>query len=268
MARGDDFADSLAGVGLSKKLDAPILLTKTAALNEVVVKEIERLNPAKVIILGGEGAVSAAIETALKVDYQVERIAGKNRYETAAKIGARLIEPECKEVIVVFGLDYPDALAAAPLAFGAPILMTNTDVVPQATLDFIRDHEIEDVFVIGGSGVISDAVVAELGAERFSGKNRYETATLLARESVDLLDPSFVFIASGEDFADALCLSALAAKSQGCLLLVRQSVLPPATAQYLEEQVGQVCILAAAGGEGVIRPNVWQEIQYIFYPTE
>src|SRR5699024_5330260 len=65
LARGDEYADALAGVPLAYKLDAPILLTPKDALWEATADEIARLGAGKVVILGGKGAVSPAVEMAL-----------------------------------------------------------------------------------------------------------------------------------------------------------------------------------------------------------
>ncbi|HBI55793.1 MAG TPA: hypothetical protein DDY38_03070, partial [Firmicutes bacterium] len=58
LARGDDYADALAGVPLAYQLNAPILLTHTNRLITSTKDEIIRLGANKVIILGGTGAVS------------------------------------------------------------------------------------------------------------------------------------------------------------------------------------------------------------------
>src|SRR5699024_9513473 len=65
LARGDEYADALAGVPLAYKLDAPILLTPTKELWDATADEIDRLGADNVVILGGKGAVSTNVEKAL-----------------------------------------------------------------------------------------------------------------------------------------------------------------------------------------------------------
>src|SRR5699024_4231595 len=90
VARGKEYADSLAGVPLAHKLKAPILLTPTDELWDGTLDEIERLHASNVIILGGPDAVDEGIETTLKENgLEVERLAGKDRFRTAEEIAKR-----------------------------------------------------------------------------------------------------------------------------------------------------------------------------------
>ncbi|MBO1912482.1 cell wall-binding repeat-containing protein, partial [Microvirga sp. 3-52] len=86
LARGDDYADALAGVPYAHKLNAPILLTGSKKVYDSTLDELKRLGTKKVVLLGGESAISKAVETQLAADFEVERVAGKNRFDTAAKI--------------------------------------------------------------------------------------------------------------------------------------------------------------------------------------
>ncbi|WLR41774.1 cell wall-binding repeat-containing protein [Bacillus carboniphilus] len=98
LARGDNYADALAGVPLSHKLDAPLLLTESDSLTDVTMDEISRLNASKVIILGGEVAISEDVKASLKdMGISVERIAGQDRYETAQKIAEVILQTEQKQ---------------------------------------------------------------------------------------------------------------------------------------------------------------------------
>lgn len=55
LARSDSFPDSLVSVPLSKRYDAPILLTPSNSLDEKVLEEIIRLQATHVILLGERG---------------------------------------------------------------------------------------------------------------------------------------------------------------------------------------------------------------------
>ena len=85
LASGNDFPDALAGGPLAYALRAPILLVR-GRLDDATREEIARLEAKKVVILGGELAVSKAVEEELAEKYEVERVAGQNRYKTAVAI--------------------------------------------------------------------------------------------------------------------------------------------------------------------------------------
>ncbi len=118
LARGDDYADALAGVPLAYALDAPMLLTHNDRLTESTKAEILRLRATKAYILGGTSAVSLTVENALKaMGLNVVRIAGANRYGTAAEVARELAKfNQPAKAILAYGLDFPDALVAASYA--------------------------------------------------------------------------------------------------------------------------------------------------------
>ena len=129
LAYGLNYADALAGVPLAKAMNAPILLTTLKTLPAETLAEIERLKAKKVIILGGTSAVSADVEKVLTdKKLEVERIAGKTRFETAAKIADKMQQQnENKaptDVFFVYYNGFADALSvsAAAAVKGAPIV--------------------------------------------------------------------------------------------------------------------------------------------------
>ncbi len=267
LARADEFADSLAGVGLSKKCDAPILLTNSGVLSSVTAAEIERLGATNVIILGGTGAVSQEIEDQLVEEGKiVKRIGGSNRYDTAALIAKEVIgDAVVDTAVIVYGLNFPDALAAAPRAAssGNPVLMVNTNVIPAATQEFLTENNITNTIVVGGTGIISEDVFDALpNATRIAGSNRYETCKLIAEG----LNPYIVCFASGDSFSDALTLAALAAKFDSSLLLVRQNVVPAAISELLADYQAEISYMYVAGGEAVVSDAVVQALESFMLP--
>ncbi|HOC06398.1 MAG TPA: S8 family serine peptidase [Bacillota bacterium] len=268
LARADDFADSLAGVGLSKKYDAPILLTNPGVLSPVTAAEIERLGAQNIIILGGTGAVSQEIEDQLVDEGKtVTRIGGSNRFDTAVRIAEAVIgETAVDTAVIVFGHNFPDALAAAPWAAsnGYPILMVNSNNIPAPTEFFLDEHNIANTIVVGGTGIISEAVFDDLpNATRIAGNNRYETSVLIAAED---FDPNVIFFASGDSFSDALTLAALAAKFDSSLLLVRQNVVPASISDFLADYQAKISYMFVAGGEAVVSDAVVQALESFMLP--
>lgn len=265
IARGDNFADALAGVPLAHKFMAPVLLTRPKALPEATLAEIQRLGASQVYILGKEGAVSAAIETQLAdLGLAVLRIGGDNRYDTAAKIARELAPGGTGTAFVVYGQNFPDALAAASYAAagGHPILLTGTDTLHQLTAQALEDLGVENTFVVGGTGVISNRVMAELpNPERIAGKNRYLTALALAER---FASSSHMFIATGTDEsggADAIAGGALAA-SQGTGILLVSNIVPAEVLEFLGMNVERAEVF---GGSAAVSSEVAQAIQDALY---
>ncbi|WP_347548439.1 alpha amylase N-terminal ig-like domain-containing protein [Pseudalkalibacillus hwajinpoensis] len=252
IARGDNFADALAGAPLAYKLDAPILLAKEKGLEKSVKDEIKRLGAKNVIILGGTKAVPKFISYQLEgLDLKVKRIYGDDRFETAANIQASLGGNPDK-AIVANGMDFPDALAAASYAAekGYPILFTKKDSVPKTTLRALRS--VDGSIVAGGEAVISEQLLGDLPApERFAGENRFGTAAAIATE---LNASKQVFIATGMDFADALTGSVLAAKQDAAMLLVKPEAMPDETAEALKKLEADTFIIL--GGTSAVSDEV------------
>lgn len=266
IARGDDYADALAGVPLAYRLVAPILLTAPGRLPAVTRQEILRLNAFNAIILGGSNAVSDDVADALRaMGLEVERIAGKDRFDTAVRIAARLAPNGVNTAIVASGRNFPDALAAAPYAAvaGYPILLVERASVPSVVTNAVKGLGVTETIVVGGTGVVSSGAMAKLpGAHRISGSDRYATAVALAKHFNPLGEDCF--IATGRDFADAITGAVLAARRETGILLVGTSV-PSIVREFLSKGVvKQVCIL---GGTGAVSTAVANALKNILMPV-
>ena len=226
LTRSHEYADALAGAPLAHMYDAPMLLTHTDRLVESTMDEIQRLGAEKVIILGGPAAISEDVENELAdLGLEIERIAGSNRFETAAMIAHRVAPEGMEEAVVVNGRSFPDALSAAPYAakHGMPILLVEEDSYPAITEDALNELGVERTLVIGGPAAVSEEVAEQLPeANRLSGDNRYATGVAVAQYFEP--DTTVIYAATGLDFADALTGSVLAAKENRGILLIGNRV--------------------------------------------
>jgi putative cell wall-binding protein len=186
----------------------------------------------------------------------VERIGGADRIETAALLAQRFIAAD--SVVVATSTEFPDALSATPLAdqVAGPLLLTRPGALPADTAAEMTRLSPTKVYVVGGTTAVSTDVVDEIEAlvpgatvTRIGGDNRYETSAMLA--SMIVQDSSKeAFLASGENFPDALVLSALAARNNAPLLLTRGASLSGPTAAALA--TFDYDDLYAAGGTDVL----------------
>ncbi len=257
LTRGDSFPDALAGAPLAYKYDAPILLTESGSLNKMAKEEIARLGAKDVIILGGTSAVSNYVKFQLEgMGIDVERIAGDNRFDTAANIAARLGGSPDK-AIVANGMNFPDALAIAPYAAqkGYPILLTEADEIPSATSNALKG--IDGSIIVGGETAVNGKLDAKLHAEdRYAGDNRFGTAADIATN----LNPSArVYVSTGMNFADALSGSVLAAKQNAAMLLVKPNMLPKETAEAIEDM--EAYDFNVLGGENAVSNDILDQLK-------
>jgi putative cell wall-binding protein len=193
------------------------------------------------------------------------RLAGENRFQTATEVALRHWNT-MDTVIIASGADFPDALAATPLAkeTNAPILLTGPDGLPLETYEYLlaRNPQPTKAYVIGGEAVIGEQVIEDLertyigDIERLSGADRYETAVAVATELDEITGGGTkAVIATGQRFPDALAAGPVASNFgeenvATPLLLVQQGSVPEVVAEYLEE-AGITETLVAGGTNAV-----------------
>ena len=228
VVRHDLFPDSMTASVLAKIKDAPILLNPTNKLDPRVGAEIKRLGASEVIIVGGQNSISEKVREELRIydaDKNVERIAGHDRYGTSEMVARRVVGITGKKnkAVVASGEVFPDALAVGTYASreGYPILLVRKDLVPPQITKATKDLEIKNTYIAGGYNTISKSTELKLPGvlERMAGKTRYETAIAIARSK--FADSKEAYIASGEEFADALAISPMSGKYNRPTLLVR-----------------------------------------------
>lgn len=224
LATGDTFPDALSAAPLAAKYNAPILLTNSKKLNSEIVDEIKRLGAKKVYIIGGYGAVTKDVESILaSINVASQRIQGSNRYDTSVEIAKELGNMDT--CVIATGNNFPDALSIAPFAAynQNPILLINNSKVPDSVRNYINDNNIQHTLVIGGTGVISESTKNTLpDAVRLAGKNRYETNFEII--STMGANTSYVYLATGLNFPDALAGAPLAAYMYSPIILVDKNM--------------------------------------------
>jgi carbonic anhydrase/acetyltransferase-like protein (isoleucine patch superfamily)/AmiR/NasT family two-component response regulator len=129
--------DSMAAVAFAKSQDAPILLTEHDEAPEATINAVRKLNPERIVIVGGTVAISGAVEAEFEKIAPTERIWGPTRYETAVELAERL-DPDM--VVITDGEDpYQDAVLVAA-EYKAPIIYVRGKEIPDSTRDFLVKH--------------------------------------------------------------------------------------------------------------------------------
>jgi putative cell wall-binding protein len=162
VASGETFSDALVAAPSAVAAGGPLLLVPLTSLPDAVRYELERLDPARIVIVGGQASVSSSVEQQLGSIAPVERIGGANRFSVAAAVSAATYPAGAATVYVAVGTTYPDALAAGPLTGGSPgpLLLVETDSLPWVIAQELERLNPHAVVVIGGPVAVSDAVVA------------------------------------------------------------------------------------------------------------
>ncbi len=144
------------------------------------------------------------------------RLAGTDRVGTALQT-SRSGWDSAPDVLLASAGAFPDALAASVLAgmLDAPLLLTPGDVLHEDVAAELERLGAERVHVLGGTAAVSQDVadaVAAMGIEvlRLGGASRTETAELVAAAAGGA-HHGIAFVASGDQFADALAAAPIAA---------------------------------------------------------
>lgn len=251
LACGNNYPDALAGSYLSCVIDAPILLVNTDPYTIESIRwfiEDKVKVGGRIYLLGGAAVVPATVVNGLK-GFDIIRLWGNNRYETNIAIlkeAAKFINNN--EIVVCTGTGYADSLSAA--ALGKPVLLVS-NALEDIQKNYLESTIVEDIYIIGGSGAVSDRIKNELSAygttTRIGGATRYETSVNVARRFFD--NPPAGVLAYAQNFPDGLCGGTLAYAMGGPLILT--SNYNPMVAEVYAEEQGMV-YGAVLGGPALI----------------
>ncbi len=221
------------------------------------------------------GAVTFATGPAGAVEgFAFERLQGQDRYITAAEI-ARDSFTSSARVVLASGEErnFPDALTGNYLAgfADAPILLTETQRLPSATLQALRDLRTTRVTIIGGINAVSENVARSLRdagftVDRIEGIDRYETAARVG----GTIPTSYVgsvdgrrtaILGNGQNFPDILAASPASFEAALPITITRPESLPAETESELRElEIQQVIIV---GGPAAVSTAVENRVRQI-----
>jgi len=234
VATGTNFPDALSAASAASLLGGPLLLTPRTALPAAVLKEVKRLNPAQIYVIGGTGAVSNSILNALSAVAPTKRLGEANRYAT----GLRIVNETFTSATTAFiatGRSFPDALAAtgAAGANNAPVILVDgkSSKIPESVKQTLSRLDVTDIAVVGGPGAVSAAIEQQLwslgyGVTRYGGSNRYSTAAIINDSFFGPGSSDTMFLATGTNFPDALAGAALAGRLGAPLYVTSAACVP------------------------------------------
>jgi len=274
VASGESPYDALAASALAGSVGAPIVLVKSESLPESVADLLDdnKLNffgsTKTVYVVGGTSVISDDVVDAIKAIVQtgdttpitVTRIAGADRYKTAALVNAEAnVMNAGDRLVLVNGSDgkWADALSVAAIAAknGWPVVLTNNGINGDA-LGTIKAYlalagSVKQFLIVGGPAVMPMSVeetlvglnVAPATIDRRGGLDRYQTNLLLNLYSLtsdyavlgaegkgSAFDGSKVALVSGEAPWDALAAGPWAATNTVHVALTNSASLNAQTA--------------------------------------
>ena len=249
LAPSSNFANALPASVLAYKYQAPVLLINSSAVKtkeafEYISNHLPKTG--KIYLVGDSCLVGSDFETKLNQMgyYDIVRVSGIEKYETAYMIAKKINAPKGTPVVISSGENFPDALSISSFAAanGWPVLLSGRDKLTTKIREYIAENKPSTIYITGGTAVISSQVESEAEAlvpntviKRFNGQDRYDTAIQIASSFAP--SPINLYVASGQDFPDALAGSVLAAKSNSPIILVNPSasVLHPEVKRFLNQ---------------------------------
>ena len=203
LVNGESLVDGLAAAPLAATKKAPLLLSQNdklpTATKEYIEAQIAELgNKEKkaitVYLVGGKTVLSNSLVNEIEeMGLKVERVGGENREATSLAV-AKVINPTkaIKKAFVVGANGEADAMSISAVAVDSNLATTDADVTPiivskvggvtSETTDYLRENGVNDVTIVGGEKVVSEADEAKINkaltgvkAVRLAGKNRIET---------------------------------------------------------------------------------------------
>ena len=157
LASGVSLADAIVAGAAAGRLRAPIVLTDRDALPPATRSYLASVTGARLTVIGGTAVVSDAVARGVGT---ADRVAGADRYETAADIAQRWFS-SAAALAVAQGARLADPLVAAPA--GEPVLLVSPTAV-SAARDYVRTTatSVARMTVYGGPDAVSDSILGTL----------------------------------------------------------------------------------------------------------
>lgn len=281
-------ADAAAASALAMQNDSPLILVDQMDVPESVYIELTRLmqswywdnSDVDIAVVGGPATIGDDVLTMLGTlppVGDVYRISGANRYETAAMAATETIDAATFDgtVYITNGTAWADSLCVGPVAAydNGVVLYTMANDVPDVTMDWIDAAGASDVVVVGGSGSVGPAAIAELesavgtsNVEVIAAPDRYKISRAVGIYGVEEngMNGNSAVIASGEAYADALSGGVIGWWTGGPLLLTKGATLSPEIQSFFAAEGPPYPGIYVIGGPATISDAVMNSIKMLY----
>ncbi|MCA0569782.1 cell wall-binding repeat-containing protein [Clostridioides difficile] len=162
--------------------------------------------------------------------FTLERIQGKNKYETAGLIADK--QQYTTAILINADSTMSDGLSASGLAGvnNAPILLTQKNNIPKETLE--RVERAKKVYIIGGENSIdksTEDILKDKGIEikRLQGSDRIKTSYSVAKEINSIKKVNTIMLTNAfKGEADAMSIAPVAIMKNAPIILTNGSTIP------------------------------------------
>jgi len=245
------------------KVDYVILLDN--ALNSTVIRNSE---------INKEVVTGEILKDLSIADFEVKRAAaetvrygGASRYETAVQV-SNAGWTTSENVVLVNAYGFADALAGVPFAYlkDAPILLTDANSIPKATMDEITRLGAKNIYILGGTGVVSQNIENDLenkqyNVVRLAGTDRFDTGIKIGNEVMKNNTSKTAIVTTAYNYPDALSIGSYAAIQNYPILYTETNVLSTKTKEFIKNNgITKVII---PGGVGAVSEAAANELRSI-----
>lgn len=243
VASGEGFADAISAGPAAAHQNGPVLLVARDWIPPSIAAELRRLQPARVVVVGGPASVSDAVLTQLaSYTPAVVRVGGADRYEVSRNLALEVFGAGAATAYLATGAVFADALSsgAAAGSQNAPVILVDGSqaALDEATGAVLQTLGVTQARVAGGPASVSDGVLnslkTKLGASavtRFGGSTRFAVSAAVNKAAFAQADTFFV--AAGLTFPDALSATPAAVAAGAPLYITPSTCMDRALAQHL-----------------------------------
>lgn len=256
VALGENFPDAIGAGPAAAAENAPILLVQDWRLPASTQRELQRLDPSRIVIVGGTGAVPATVAAQIEAAVPgatIERRWGSDRYGTSVALTRAAFAPGVDTVFVATGASFYGALIAAPAGVlrDSPLVLTRPDRMLSSVRSEIKRLNPSRIVIVGDANDVSLLVEQELAliapTSRIGAGDRCALSAAVSK-AIHPSGSDTVYIAVGDKYPDALAAGPLTSADSGPLLFVRTNSLPSAVAAELERlDPSRIVILGGTG---------------------
>lgn len=193
----------------------------------------------------------------------VQRVSGDCRYSTSCAVN-KALSCSAKPVFIATGASFPDALSIGPAVakLGGSLFLTKPSSADQMVINAIKAKNPSQIFIVGGTGAVSDNVANQLKRatgitpERIAGSNRYETSANIYKRFFQGQSIPLVFVATGRDYPDALSAAAAGGALGAPVVLVDGVTGKGMSADVISGLKKATSKAVIVGGEGAVGRSV------------